>query len=379
MSDTTVAGLSGAELLPQGNFFALSPPLGWIHAVSDVVIGLACILIPLVLFRIVRKRNDMTFDWAFIWLSICVGTCGVTHFLAAWNLWHADYWIAGLVKLTAALAAIPAAVLTFRTANSVLDLPSRRELKETNEALSRANRELEAFSASVSHDLRSPLSMIAGQAGLLALSLGDKLTADDQRRLAKIEGGVKHLAELLDALLALSRIARHTLYRENVDVSALTQEIAAELRHREQDRTVEVIVQQGINVHGDRRLIGDLFSNLIGNAWKFTRNTHAARIEIGHTRQGRMVLLYVKDNGAGFDMAYAQKLFQPFQRLHSVEQFAGNGIGLATVARIVARHGGRIWSEAETGKGATFYFTLPLPITTEKRVKLLPAAVHTGM
>jgi light-regulated signal transduction histidine kinase (bacteriophytochrome) len=212
--------------------------------------------------------------------------------------------------------------------------------------------------------------MIAGQAGLLALSLNNKLTSDDQRRLAKIEGGVKHMAELLDALLALSRISRHTLYRENVDVTALAQDIAAELRHREQDRSVEIVVQPGMHVHGDRRLIGDLFSNLIGNAWKFTRNSGEARIEVGQSRQGRMALLYVKDNGAGFDMAYAQKLFQPFQRLHSADQFAGSGVGLATVARIVERHGGRIWSEAEPDKGATFYFTLPLAITTEKRIKI---------
>jgi light-regulated signal transduction histidine kinase (bacteriophytochrome) len=280
-----------------------------------------------------------------------------------------------LVKLTTALAVVPTAILALRTLQSVLDLQSRRELKETNEALSRANRELEAFSASVSHDLRSPLSMIAGQAGLLGLSLSNKLTSDDHRRLAKIEGGVKHMAELLDALLALSRISRHTLYRENVDASALAQEIATELRNREQDRAVEVIVQSGIHVHGDRRLIGDLFSNLIGNAWKFTRNTEHARIEIGQTRQGRMALLYVKDNGAGFDMAYAQKLFQPFQRLHSADQFAGNGVGLATVARIVERHGGRIWSESEPNKGAAFFFTLPLAMTTEKRIKLPTAAM----
>lgn len=376
MSDATVPKLSDAGLLPHGTLFSLSPTLGWMHAVADITIGLACIFIPFVLFRIVRKRTDMSFDWAFIWFSIAAGACGITHLLAAWNLWHTDYWIEGLAKLTVALAAVPAVFLAVRATQSVLDLPSRRELKDTNEALSRANRELEAFSASVSHDLRSPLSMIAGQAGLLALSLSGKLTNDDQRRLAKIEGGVKHMAELLDALLALSRISRHTLYRENVDASALAQEIAMELRHREQDRTVEVTVQPGINVHGDRRLIGDLFSNLIGNAWKFTRNTDHARIEVGQTRQGRMALLYVKDNGAGFDMAYAQKLFQPFQRLHSADQFSGNGVGLATVARIVERHGGRIWSEAEPNKGATFYFTLPLAITTEKRLKLQAAAAH---
>jgi light-regulated signal transduction histidine kinase (bacteriophytochrome) len=349
-----------------------------LHAGSDIIIGLAYVLIPLVLFRIVRKRTDLPIDGALICFTVFIAAGSLCHFTAAWNVWHDDYVAEGLAKLVAALTAIPVAILILRAVSGVLDLPSRRELKETNEALSRANRELEAFSASVSHDLRSPLSMIAGQAGLLALSLGSKLTSDDHRRLAKIEGGVKHMAELLDALLALSRISRHTLYRENVDVSALAQEIAAELRHREQDRVVDITVQPGMTAHGDRRLIGDLFSNLIDNAWKFTRNASAARIEVGHTRQGRMALLYVKDNGAGFDMAYAQKLFQPFQRLHSAEQFAGNGVGLATVARIVERHGGRIWSEAETGKGATFYFTLPLAITTEKRVKLQPAPVHSA-
>jgi light-regulated signal transduction histidine kinase (bacteriophytochrome) len=240
--------------------------------------------------------------------------------------------------------------------------------------LARATREIEAFTASVSHDLRSPLTTIAGQAGLLELSMGESATDDQRRRLLRIQSSVKQMSELIDALLVLSRISRHTLHREIIDVSAIVANVIADLRQNDPLRNVEVTIQPGVSVHGDRRLISDLITNLLANAWKFTSKTVDSRIEVGATTADYMATLYVRDNGAGFDMAYAQKLFKPFQRLHGPAEFTGSGIGLATVARIVERHGGRIWAESQPQKGAVFYFTLPtLPITDEFLVGPRPA------
>jgi signal transduction histidine kinase len=217
--------------------------------------------------------------------------------------------------------------------------------------------------ASVSHDLRSPLTTIAGQAGLLELSLPDA-TDEQKRRLTRIQGSVKQMSELIEALLVLSRISRQTLHREIVDVTALAESIVQDMRQKDPARNVEIVIQPNMAVHGDRRLVGDLFQNLIGNAWKFTSKTQQARIEIGQSSGGSLATLFIRDNGAGFDMAYEQKLFKPFQRLHGAADFDGSGVGLATVARIVDRHGGRIWAEGKPGQGAVFYFTLPTaPIT----------------
>jgi light-regulated signal transduction histidine kinase (bacteriophytochrome) len=174
------------------------------------------------------------------------------------------------------------------------------------------------------------------------------------------------MSDLIEALLVLSRISRHTLRREIVDVSAIAEAVIADLRQKEPARQVDVVIQSGMSVHGDRRLISDLIMNLVANAWKFTSKVANARIEIGQDVHGSMSTLYVRDNGAGFDMAHAKKLFQPFQRLHAPTEFEGSGIGLATVARIVDRHGGRIWADSKTNQGAVFYCTLPVsPITDE--------------
>jgi light-regulated signal transduction histidine kinase (bacteriophytochrome) len=283
-----------------------------------------------------------------------------------WNLWNAQYRLEGVIKIVAALASLPTAIFLWRSLPEILSLPSQRQLRDANESLARANRELEAFTASVSHDLRSPLTTIAGQAGLLELSVGNVGNDDQKRRLQRIQNSVKQMSDLIDALLVLSRISRHTLHRETVDVSALVENIVSDLRQRDPARYVEVVVQPGINVHGDRRLLSDLFTNLISNAWKFSSKIEKARIDVGCATRGAMATIYVRDNGAGFDMAYEKKLFKPFQRLHGASEFEGSGIGLATVARIVDRHGGRIWAESKPNEGAVFYFTLPTaPMTAQ--------------
>jgi light-regulated signal transduction histidine kinase (bacteriophytochrome) len=360
-----MAWFDSEQFLPHGHCFMWSPGVLWMHVVSDILIAMAYFAIPFVLFYITRRRRDLPFDWLVVCFGVFIIACGLTHLMDVWNIWHTQYWLEGFLKVLTAIASVPTAILLWRSLTGILLLPSRRQLRDANESLARANRELEAFTASVSHDLRSPLTTIAGQAGLLELSLPDA-TDEQRRRLARIQGSVKQMSELIDALLVLSRISRQTLHREIVDASSLVESIVQDTRQKDPARTVEVVIQPDMTVHGDRRLLSDLFQNLIANAWKFTSKTQGARIEIGQSSGGSMVTLYVRDNGAGFDMAYEQKLFKPFQRLHGASEFDGSGIGLATVARIIDRHGGRIWAEGKPNAGAVFYFTLPAaPITDE--------------
>jgi signal transduction histidine kinase len=365
MTDLDASWFTSEQFMPHGHCFMWSPAVLWMHVIADILISMAYFTIPFVLLYITRRRKDLPHDWLLMCFGLFIIACGLTHVMDVWNIWHTSYWLEGAIKVFTAAASVPTAILLWRSLPDILSLPSQRQLRDANESLARANRELEAFTASVSHDLRSPLTTIAGQAGLLELSLPNA-TEEQRRRLQRIQGSVKQMSELIDALLVLSRISRHTLRREIVDVSVVAESIVQEFRQKDPSRSIEVSVQPNMSVHGDRRLIADLFENLIANAWKFTSKTAAARIEIGASQHGSMATLYIRDNGAGFDMAFEQKLFKPFQRLHGASEFEGSGVGLATVARIIDRHGGRIWAEGKPNAGAVFYFTLPTaPITDE--------------
>jgi PAS domain S-box-containing protein len=222
-----------------------------------------------------------------------------------------------------------------------------------------ASRELEAFSYSVAHDLRAPLRAMNGFAQVLLDSHSGKFDAESQDWLEEILLNAKKMGTLIDGLLSLAHLTRSELRLARVDLSAVVRETAASLAAAERDRTFEIVVHDRLYAEADPRLIQALVENLLGNAVKFTRNVPAPRIEFGTTDDHGSPAFFVRDNGAGFDMAFAGKLFVPFQRLHTVDEFPGNGIGLATVQRIVRRHGGRIWAEGVVGGGATFYFTFP--------------------
>ena len=239
------------------------------------------------------------------------------------------------------------------------------ELEQRVEArtaeLNAVNEELEAFVYAVSHDLRAPLRAIDGFSQVVvddhAEALGDAGRADLQR----VRAAAQKMGQLIDALLALSRLGRRELNLGKVDLSRLAADIVAGLRERDPERTVRVTIAPGCTVTGDAQLLEVVLSNLLGNAWKFTSLRADARIDFGEASPDGGRVFSVRDNGAGFDPAYAGKLFQPFQRLHAGEDFPGTGIGLATVQRIVTRLGGRVWAEAELGRGATFFFALPDP------------------
>ena len=233
-----------------------------------------------------------------------------------------------------------------------------RRVQERTVELTAVNRELEAFSYSVSHDLRAPLRAMDGFSQVLLDDYADQLDATARDYIARIRAGSQRMSTLIDDLIQLSRVTRSELKRDALDLSALFREVVAEVQDGEPARQVEVVVAEGVRARGDARLLRVGLSNVVGNAFKFTRNQPHPRVEFGVERRDGGRVYYVRDNGAGFDMAYAEKLFQPFQRLHSSAEFEGTGIGLATWQRIVQRHGGRVWAESSPGEGATFLFTL---------------------
>lgn len=225
--------------------------------------------------------------------------------------------------------------------------------------LAAANKELEAFSYSIAHDLRGPLSSIDGFSRMLGESAGDGLGDRSRHYLSRIRAGVRQMGELTDGLLALANLSRTSLRREGVDLSRLARQAVAACRERAPERQAEVSVEPNLLACGDPRLLSQVVFNLVTNAWKFTARRELARIQIGGLPgEDGQAVFFVRDNGAGFDMAYASKMFEAFQRMHTASEFEGTGIGLAIVHKIVTRHGGRIWADAQVDRGANFYFTL---------------------
>jgi signal transduction histidine kinase len=249
-------------------------------------------------------------------------------------------------RLAAALAA----------ANQTLE----RRVQQRTAELEAVNQELEAFSYSVSHDLRAPLRHIDGFSRILAEDFAGPLGAEGSRQVQHIQAGVSRMNELIEGMLTLARVSKRELRREPVNLSAVAEATAARLRDSDPDRRVEFVIQKDLCAHGDASLLRAALDNLIANAWKFTSKRAHARIAVGRRAdEDGQAVFFVSDNGAGFDMGQADRLFGVFQRLHTDQEYPGTGVGLATVKRIIVRHGGRIWATAGRDQGATFLFSLP--------------------
>jgi light-regulated signal transduction histidine kinase (bacteriophytochrome) len=240
-----------------------------------------------------------------------------------------------------------------------LNVELEQRVKERTAALEAANRELEAFSYSVSHDLRAPLRSINGFSKAVLEEYADKLDEQGVKYLQYAHDASVRMGHLIEDLLELSRVSRGELLKDRIDLTNMFKAVSADLASRYSLRKVELAVQDGLWACADTGLMRVAIENLLSNAWKFTNRRERARVEVGFTINNERPCVFIRDNGAGFDMAAAHRLFGVFQRLHSQESFPGTGIGLATVRRIIHRHGGEIWAEGRPGEGATFYFTLP--------------------
>ncbi len=271
--------------------------------------------------------------------------------------WWQTWWSRGagiLIALSLAYSIFLLREKRIKMYNQKLEI----EVAERTMQLQAANKELEAFSYSVSHDLRAPLRSIEGFSQILHSDYQDNLDAMGKNYLQRIRTATLRMAQLIEDMLSLSRVSRAMLSIQPVDISKLVKEVANNLTTDYPQRKVYFTIQENIRIKGDRGLLRILLENLIRNAWKFTSKQAIAKIEFGTLQQNDKQVFFVRDNGAGFNMKYADKLFGPFQRLHDTHEFPGTGIGLATVQRIIHRHGGTVWAEAEVGKGATFYFTI---------------------
>jgi light-regulated signal transduction histidine kinase (bacteriophytochrome) len=245
----------------------------------------------------------------------------------------------------------------YRAANDELRRMNE-DLQQQKDAAEAANRELESFSYSVSHDLRTPLRSIDGFSQILIEDFSDALGDEGRRHLGRVREGAQQMSRLIDDLLGLARVTRTELHRTSVDLSGLTHSIAERLRETAPQRSCVFHIEDGVHADGDARLLAILLENLLGNAWKFTSKRDHAEITFRREERAGTATYIIRDNGAGFDMAFAAKLFGAFQRLHAAHEFEGTGIGLAIVQRVVHRHGGRIEADGTVDGGATFSFTL---------------------
>jgi signal transduction histidine kinase len=377
---------STKEFMPHGMCYEWNPDVIWLHVVSDALIALAYYSIPLTLVYFVRKRKDLAFDWMFVCFAIFIVACGTTHLMEILNIWRPTYWLSGVIKAITALVSVATAILLIRLVPQALSLPSPEQLRKSNAALQKeihereeatrqvqalnlelvehtgkiqaANKELESFAYSVSHDLRAPLRHIDGYVNLLRAE--EPAGSEDGRRyMAKISDSARQMGVLIDNLLAFSGMGRAALQPGWTDTNVIVAEAREELGPETKGRSIEWSIDPLPKVFVDRSLYKQVWMNLLGNAVKYSRQRENARIAVRCTEKAEHYAFSVQDNGAGFDMQYAGKLFGIFQRLHLKDEFEGTGIGLANVRRIVARHGGETWAEGELGVGATFYFTLP--------------------
>ncbi len=348
----------------------------YIEMLPDRTKVISCLLLSLLLGVLDYITGDISID-VFYFLPIAFATWFIgqraglfTSILCGAELFITDQFVAaGNISFVSVRSWNALIEVCFLLLTGYLISKVRTEVEQTRRTsleLDVANRELEAFNYTVAHDLRKPLTVINGYCQAIRELCGDKLEVKCKEYLQEIYDGTWRMNQLIDALLNFSRVGQVELRREKVDLSAMAHEVAAELELAEPGRRVTFLIPDGVGTDGDAALLRMVLDNLLGNAWKYTGVREKAVIEFGKTEANGKPVYFVRDNGVGFDNADADKLFMAFQRLPGTEEYRGFGIGLATVERIIRRHGGNVWAEGETGKGATFYFALGVTDPSDK-------------
>jgi len=366
-----------------------SAELGWLHIISDLAVFGAYMTIPVLLLYFIRRRRDVPFIPIFWLFGAFIAACGTTHLIEASIFWWPAYRLSGAAKLFTAgvswltvfalIPALPKALALPGLAKVNDDLlrevaarrAAEQEVKKLNAELEErvaertgqltaANQELEGFTYTVAHDLRAPLRHLHGYASMLLENVGERFDERSAHYADRIATASLRMGELVDDLLAFSRTGQTAPQVARTDFNALVADVREELEPISRGRAIEWEIATLPTLDVDPTLLRVVWVNLLSNALKFSAPRPTARIEVGTRREGDgETVFFVRDNGVGFDMSHAEKLFGVFQRLHGREQFDGTGIGLATVRRIVERHGGRVWAVGAIDRGATIYFTLP--------------------
>lgn len=377
------------------------PFTGWFMIASDLLVFSAYLSIPLLLVYFIRKKQDIAFLRVFWLFAAFIFACGVSHLLDAIMFWWPAYrlnalerFITGLISwgtVVALIPIIPQALALRSPAALEKEVNERKRAEESltrlNEDLEKiiadrtrklnekawqlevANKELEAFSYSVSHDLKAPLRKIEQFSEMIQAHGGQGLDDKLQMYLERISANSVEMSQLIEEMLSFSRLANAEMKRETVDLSQIARQIATDLQLQEPERSVTFQIEDHLQVNGDPTLMRAVVQNLLGNAWKYTSRTESAWIEFGRVSSSSESCFFVRDNGIGFDMVNVGRIFKPFQRLHTKADFPGSGIGLANVQRIISRHGGRVWAEGKPNEGATFYFTVP---SVQENPKVMP-------
>lgn len=365
-----------ASFIPHGYCLLWRPDLVAIHAFSDFTIALSYFAIPCGIWYFAKRRTDLEFKPVFYLFGAFVLFCGLTHIMGLMTLWFPIYGAQGLMKAATAIVSVASAYAIWPAIPRALAIPGLSSLRQANEQmaetvaerealvelrtaeLTAAYRELETFAQSVAHDLRTPLRSINGFSAALAEEHGHHLDAAGKITLERIQQASLRMGRLIDELLNMTRLTRAPIEVSDVDISELADTIVEDLRRHEPERVVQTDIAKGIVVKCDPKLMRIALTHILSNSWKFTAKRPDAHIELGASRRNGKTQLDIRDNGVGFDMAYADKLFSPFHRMHSGTEFPGTGIGLAVAARIIRRHGGDISAVASLGKGTTITVAL---------------------
>ncbi|WP_211468216.1 sensor histidine kinase [Collimonas silvisoli] len=388
MLDTLSSYFETSGFMPHGHCFLWTPSLLWSYVIADSIIAASYYSIPVALWYFVQKRRDLPFRWIFVMFGVFVMACGTTHIFAIWNIWLPNYWADAGMKVFTASASVMTAILLWPLIPQALAIPSpellrranqglqnevsrriqaENELRKANSALEQrtaqleaANKELDAFSYSVAHDLRAPLRRIGAFSQFLQEDLKSPhgLDTTDAHYFDVIIQSVSKMGKLVDDLLTLAHTDRLKINQQAVDLNGI---IAAARKECEPlgGEDAEWQISSLPTVRGDAALLQVVFTNLLSNAVKFSRGRVPPIIEIKSlTGDGDEMIVVVKDNGAGFDPSLEYKLFGVFQRLHRDDEFEGNGVGLATVQRIIHRLDGRVWAEGKLDQGAIFFVAL---------------------